>query len=89
MRTAAMPTQFIKSLGDGACWIHGVLQTPVTGVQGPMILGAGWMLEMVRVANGARTLGLFLAPFGIVTFDVPEFKIAGKADFVGLSMTSE
>jgi AraC-like DNA-binding protein len=87
MTTAATPTQFIKSLGDDASWVHGQLHTPVTGVQGPMIIGAGWMLEMVRVPNGARTIGLFLAPFGIVTFDILEFNAIGKAEFVGLSMT--
>jgi AraC-like DNA-binding protein len=89
MTTAATPTQFIKSLGDGAAWIQGELLTPVTGVEGPIISCAGWMLEMVRMPSGARTIGLYLAPFGIVTFDIPEFKAVGKADFVGLSMTRE
>jgi AraC-like DNA-binding protein len=86
MTTAAVPRQFIKSLDDGSAWIHGELITPVTGVQGPLIMSAGWMLEMVRADNGARTIGLFLASFGIVTFNIPEFCVVGRVDFVGLSM---
>jgi AraC-like DNA-binding protein len=50
-----------------------------------MIIGAVGMLEVVRV-NGTRTLGLFLAPFGIVEFDIPEFREFGKAEFVGWSV---
>jgi AraC-like DNA-binding protein len=87
MTTAAKPTQFIKQLEDGSFWIQGELSTPPAGIQGPMIIGAGWMLEMVRVNGGKRTFGLFLAPFGIVEFDIPEFREIGKAEFVGLSRT--
>jgi AraC-like DNA-binding protein len=84
--TTAPPRQFIKTLGNGAVWIHGELDTPVViEDRGPMVIGAGWLLEMVRVNNGGRTIGLFLAPFGIVKYHVPEFNTTGTADFVGLS----
>ena len=86
MTTAVEPKQFIKTLGGGAVWIYGELDTPQTEMRGPMVIGSGWMLEMVQVDNGRQTLGLFLAPFGIVEFDIPQFRCPGTAKFVGLSM---
>lgn len=43
-----------------------------------------WMLEMLRFED-SRTFGLFLAAFGIVHFDTPEFKSGLNAEFVGYS----
>ncbi|HET9216572.1 MAG TPA: AraC family transcriptional regulator [Terriglobia bacterium] len=84
MSASREPTQYVQLVDEGA-WIHGEMVTPVTGVSGPLIIGSGWMLEMIRPDHGERTLGLFLAPFGIVTFDIPEFSAAGRVRFVGLS----
>jgi len=85
MSAVAEPRQFIERVSEGV-WIHGEMNTPVTNVKAePLVTSAGWMLEVIRVNDGERTLGLFLAPFGIVTFDIPEFRATGKVNFVGLA----
>jgi AraC-like DNA-binding protein len=50
---------------------------------GPLVMTSRWMLEVVRRKDG-RSFGLFLAPFGIVDFDIPELS-GGNAEFVGYS----
>jgi AraC-like DNA-binding protein len=83
-----MSNQFTKTLPAGGVWIHGELALPpaeVSGSSGPMVMGADWMLEMVRFDKGRRTVGLFLASFGLVNLDLPEFAAPGKCSFVGFS----
>jgi len=77
----------MKPLNGGGAWIHGEMDLPVTGVAepGPIVMGADWMLEMVRFHNDQRTVGLFYAPFGIVNLDLPQFAVPGKCSFVGWS----
>src|SRR5688500_17252305 len=65
-------------------WIHGDLEMPAS-MAGPLVIGAGWMLEMVRFETRSRTFGLLLAAFGIMDFDLPEFAGGGPASFVGFS----
>jgi AraC-like DNA-binding protein len=69
--------------GEGG-WIQGDLEMPAS-MGGPLVMGAGWMLEMVRFENRSRTFGLYLASFGIIDFDIPEFSGGGLATFVGFS----
>jgi len=85
-----MSKQFMKTLAGGAAWIYGELELPpagVSGASGPLVMGADWMLEMVRFDKGRRTVGLFYAPFSLVNLDLPEFVAPGKCNFVGLSMS--
>lgn len=83
-----MTAQFSEPLSGGAVWISGELELPPAGVSGPpgpLVMGADWMLEMVRFDRGRRTVGLFYAPFGLVNLDLPEFAVPGRCDFVGFS----
>jgi len=83
-----MTQQFMEPLEGGAVWIHGEMDLPPAGVSasGPLVMGADWMLEMVRFDRGRRTVGLFYAPFSVVNLDLPEFTVPGKCSFIGLSM---
>jgi AraC-like DNA-binding protein len=65
-------------------WIHGDLDMPAS-MAGPLVIGSGWMLEMVRFEARSRTVGLFLASFGIIDFNMPEFAGGGPVTFVGFS----
>ena len=89
MRKVPEPRQFSKPLGGGAVWIYGDMDTPVEGPKGPLVMGRGWMLEMVRFDKHNHTIGLFLASYGIVDFNIPEFREKGRADFVGISIPGE
>jgi AraC-like DNA-binding protein len=67
-----------------SAWIHGELEMPAS-MAGPMVIGSGWMLEMVRFEARSCTVGLFLASFGIIDFNMPELAPGGLATFVGFS----
>jgi AraC-like DNA-binding protein len=76
-------------LGGGTVWIYGDLSLPAIGTgtnKGALVMGSRWMLEMVRFRNSRRTIGLFLAAYGIVNFEVSEFAAGGSASFVGVSI---
>jgi AraC-like DNA-binding protein len=80
-----MTKQFMEPLKGGGAWIHGEMTMPDPAPSGPMVIGAGWMLEMVRFEDRSQTIGLFLAAFSITNFDIPEFAPGRHAAFVGFT----
>ena len=77
----------MQMLSGGGAWLNGEMDLPVVGVSesGPIVMGADWLLEMVRFHKDRRTVGLFYAPYGIVNLDLPQFAVQGKCSFVGWS----
>jgi AraC-like DNA-binding protein len=84
---SAMGKPSMQPLSGGGAWLSGEMDLPVVGVSesGPIVMGAEWLLEIVRFHKERRTFGLFYAPFGIVNLDLPEFAGPGKCSFVGWS----
>jgi AraC-like DNA-binding protein len=80
-----MTKQFMEPLKNGGAWIHGEMTMPDPAPSGPLVIGAGWMLEMVHFDDVAQTIGLFLASFSINNFDIPEFASGRHAAFVGFT----
>jgi AraC-like DNA-binding protein len=78
------PTQTIRPLDNSGVWIEGKLEAPPQGVSGPLVIGAGWLLEMLRNEAGT-TLGFFWAPFAIIR-DFPDLSGMWNGRFVGFSM---
>ena len=70
MTTTAEPTQTVRPLQNGGVWIEGRLTLPPEGLTGPLVMGQGWLLEMIRTESG-HTRGFFWAPFAIIR-DFPE-----------------
>jgi AraC-like DNA-binding protein len=77
----------VKALSGGGAWLQGEMDLPPVGVSesGPIVMGADWMLEMVRFHKERHAVGLFYAPFGIVNLDLPQFAGPGRCTFVGWS----
>lgn len=69
-------------------WIDGKLEFPPDGVSGPLVIGAGWLLEMVRSESRSLTLGFFWAPFAII-HDIPELSNMVDGRFVGFTMAGK
>jgi AraC-like DNA-binding protein len=77
----------MQTLPGGGAWLNGEMDLPAVGVSesGPIVMGADWMLEIVRFHKERCSVGLFYAPFGIVNLDLPQFAGPGKCSFVGWS----
>src|SRR6266853_1682986 len=76
-----------KALANGGYWIEGCLTTPPEGINGPLVFGANWLLEMIRSEDGV-TWGFFWAPFAIIRV-FPELPIRMNGRFVGFSFHSD
>jgi AraC-like DNA-binding protein len=65
-------------------WIEGKLEALPEGLSGPLVIGAGWLLEMIRSESRGSTLGLYWAPFAIV-HNIPYLSDMWNGCFVGFS----
>jgi AraC-like DNA-binding protein len=80
---ATVPYTKITNLENGMMWIEGSLGN-VPEIGGPMVIGSGWLLEVLQ-SDDCRTFGLFWAAFSIVETATPALAGRLKGEFVGFS----
>lgn len=66
-------------------WIEGNFESPPEGLTGPLVFGADWLLEMIRIESRRLTIGLYWAPFAIVHV-IPGMSDMWGTRFVGFSL---
>jgi AraC-like DNA-binding protein len=86
--TTLEPSDTAKHFKDGGVWIQGRMGPPPENAAGPLVFGADWLLEMVRMEKYSRTLGFFWAPYAIIG-ELQELNDASDAEFVGFSRPGE
>ena len=60
------------------------MESPAEGVSGPLVIGAEWLLEMLRNERRRWTVGYYWAPFSII-HEIPEMSSMWNCRFVGFS----